>query len=131
MRENVSVLIVEDEFLAAWHLQKELRRLGYTVAQPVASGEQAIERAAREQPDVILMDIRLAGAIDGIEAAREIISRRAIPIIFMTGYSDDETKERAQKLEPAAYLIKPLQVYQVESAIDSALTAMDEQTEKE
>ena len=113
MRENIRILIVEDEFLAAVYLQRELIRSGYTVSQPVATGEEAIERAEQEQPDVVLMDIRLAGAIDGIEAAREIVSRHAIPIIFMTGYSDGETRERAQRLAPAAYLIKPLQIYQV------------------
>jgi len=126
MRENIRILIVEDEFLAAIYLQRELTRSGYTVSQLVATGEDAIERVEQEQPDVILMDIRLAGVIDGIEAAREIVSRHAIPIIFMTGYSDDETRERAQRLAPAAYLIKPIQVYQVKSAIDSALAAMPE-----
>jgi len=131
MRENIRILIVEDEFLAAVYLQRELIRSGYTVSQPVATGEEAIERAEQEQPDVVLMDIRLAGAIDGIEAAREIISRHTIPIIFMTGYSDDETREQAQRLNPAAYLAKPLQVYQVASAIDSALAVITEQVEEE
>ena len=131
MKKNIRVLIVEDEFLAAFHLQRKLTKSGYTVSQPVATGEEAIERAEQEQPDVILMDIRLAGAIDGIEAAREIISRHTIPIIFMTGYSDGETRERAQRLDPAGYLAKPLQVYQVASAIDSALATMAEQVGEE
>ncbi|MCP4537617.1 MAG: response regulator [Chloroflexi bacterium] len=131
MEKKIHVLIVEDEFLAALYLQGELIQLGYTVSDPIATGEEAIERTEREQPDVILMDIRLAGTIDGIEAAREIISRHTIPIIFMTGYSDDETKERAQRLQPAAYLIKPFQIYQIESAINSAVTMITEHAEEE
>ncbi len=131
MRENIRILIVEDEFLAAIYLQRELTRSGYTVSQLIATGEEAIESVEQEQPDLVLMDIRLAGAIDGIEAAREIVSRHTIPIIFMTGYSDDETRERAQRLAPAAYLIKPLHIYQVKSAIESALAAMAKQVEQE
>jgi CheY-like chemotaxis protein len=119
MKEKISILIVEDEFLAALVLKRNLKLLGYEVCELVATGEEAIESAAKEKPDIILMDIRLAGEMDGLEAAQEIISRYKVPIIFITGYSDEDLMERAKKLNPGAYLIKPVHMPELESAIDS------------
>ncbi|MCP4541468.1 MAG: response regulator [Chloroflexi bacterium] len=113
----MKILIVEDEFLSAFALQSKLKQLGHKVCKPVPTGAKAIASAEREQPDIILMDIQLVGSMDGIEAAREIMSRQAIPIIFMTGYADKDVVERAMKLNPVAYLMKPLQMYELEAAI--------------
>ena len=107
------ILIVEDEILVALHLRRGLIRSGYGVYEPVASGEKAVEAARALSPDVILMDIRLLGAMDGIEAARQIRSFLAATIIFTTGYQDLDLKERAMALEPAAYLIKPVDANQI------------------
>ena len=109
MREvKVLLLVVEDEAMTAWLLSQSLQHMGYTVCGPVATGEAAVQAAADEQPDVVLMDIRLAGPMDGIEAAERIAAQREVSIIFMTGYSDQETKSRALALHPAAYLVKPV-----------------------
>lgn len=102
------ILLVEDEVMAAWLLQMSLRRMGYTVCGPVATGEAAVQTAKEECPDVILMDIRLAGDMDGIEAARQIRATQDSLLIFMTGYSDPDIKGRAGNLEPTAYLVKPV-----------------------
>jgi CheY-like chemotaxis protein len=121
MKEKASILIVQDELLAAIALQSNLERLGYRVYEPVATGEEAIESAEQEHPDVILMDIRLAGEIDGVQAAQEISARHGTRIILMTGYSDDETMERAKELQPVAYLTKPAPMYRIEAVIALAL----------
>ncbi len=121
MKEKVKILIVEDEAIIAMRLQMELNNAGYEVCQMVATGVDAIKSVEDEKPDMVLMDIRLAGEMDGIEAAQEILSRYETSIVFMTGYTDEDVMERAQKLEPTAYLIKPVRVYDIDSIIDSAL----------
>ncbi len=118
MAEKITVLIVEDEAMAALMLKKILDLLGYQVYEPVATGQDAISSAEKEKPDVILMDIRLPGDIDGIQAAQEIVSRRKIPIIFMTGYMDEEILQRARALNPAACLTKPMHMNKIKSIID-------------
>ena len=87
--------IVEDEAMTAMLLARNLRLVGYSTCGPVSTGEAAIQLAGEERPDVVLMDIRLAGAMDGIQAAADIKQRWGIPVIFMTGYSDADTMERA------------------------------------
>ena len=115
------ILIVEDEFLAALVLKRNLKLLGHEVCEPVATGEEAIKSAAREKPDIILMDIRLAGEMDGIEAAQEISSRYQVSIIFTTGYSDQDFMEQVNKLNPVACLIKPVHIPDLVSAINLVL----------
>ena len=115
--KQIKILIVEDEAVTARLLKLSLQRMGYTVCEPAATAEAAIATAGQEQPDVILMDIRLAGEMDGIEAARRIALLCDVSIIFMTGYSDRETRERAQALNPAAYLVKPVTPAEIEPLI--------------
>lgn len=114
---KLKCLIVEDEFLIAFHLKTTLARAGYEVCEAAISGEQAVEIARRESPDVILMDIRLLGAMDGIEAAQRIRAFSFAHIIFTTGYSDPNLKERAMVLKPAAYLSKPVNVNQIKAIL--------------
>lgn len=121
--EKIKVLIVEDEVLIALPLKMELRRAGYEVLGPIVSGEEAIESAKNENPDVVLMDIRLMGSMDGIEAARQIGTFSSARIIFTTGYQDSDVKERAMVLRPAAYLTKPIVWRQIAQVIhDSDLS---------
>jgi len=119
MKKKIKILIVEDEVLIAQFLKMELELNGYNVLDFVTSGEEAIEKAKTEEPDIILMDINLRGKIDGIEAARNIIERKKISIIFCTGYTEPELFERASKLNPAAYLRKPIIVEEVKEVIES------------
>ena len=98
----VKLLIVEDQFLIAELLQMNLKLAGYQVCELVGTGEEAIQQAEKERPDFILMDIHLPGKIDGIEAAQEISQRFQIPIIFMTGYSDEKMMAKAKELNPLA-----------------------------
>lgn len=102
------IMIVEDEALIAMRLYREMRKFGYDVSKPVATGQEAVSRATSEKPDLMLMDIRLAGDMDGIQAAEIINQSHKTPVIFMTGYPDEEMRRRADALHPLAYLIKPV-----------------------
>ncbi len=116
-----SVMIVEDEGLVALELEECLRQMGYRVPSVVASGPEAIVRAAEIRPDLILMDIRLKGEMDGIEAARRIMSEQAIPVVYLTAHSDDATVRRARETAPFGYVLKPWEEKSLQIAIDLAL----------
>lgn len=118
---SLRVMVVEDESIVALEIEDRLRRLGYTVCAVIPSGEKAIEIARETQPDLILMDIYLAGKIDGIEAAEAIKRHKDIPIIFLTAYSDPSTVERAKQIGPFAYLVKPFDENQLRTSIEIAL----------
>jgi CheY-like chemotaxis protein len=104
------VLIVEDEIINAMALAEVIQGWGCKVVDTVTSGEEAIRAAEAHRPDVVLMDISIHGPTDGIEAAREIIGRFRIHVIFLTGYDDEETLQGASELKPLAFLVKPLNV---------------------
>jgi len=88
------VLIVEDEVFTALALRKEFEDFGYDVCELVYYGEHAIEHAEQNKSDVVLMDIKIMGKMNGIEAAQQIHSRFGIPIAFISGYVDSETREK-------------------------------------
>ncbi|HVG01714.1 MAG TPA: response regulator [Nitrospira sp.] len=115
------ILIVDDEVVVAEAIRRQLRSLGYLVVGIVATGVEAIQLAGEYQPDVILMDIKLKGPMDGIEAARTIQSQYAIPVIYLTAFSDEETLERARPTLPLAYLIKPFVSSDLRAAVELAL----------
>ncbi len=118
------IMVVEDEALSAMIMCKILENRGYTVCKPVATGEEAVVSAIAEKPDIIFMDICLAGEKDGIQAAQEIGEIYNIPIIFVTAYSDTDVKKRAERLKPAAYLNKPIGIDQMQSAIEAVLSGV-------
>ncbi len=115
------ILIVEDERIIAKGIKQQVQQLGYDVSGLVASGEAAIEHAGEYHPDMALIDIYLAGAMDGIEAAKQLQSRFGIPILYLTALTDNETLQRAKITEPAAYIIKPVQDRELHIAIEIAL----------
>jgi CheY-like chemotaxis protein len=115
------IMIVEDEMIMALSLREMLEDWGFEVVPLVASGETAVARVPAYKPDLVLMDIRLFGEMDGVEAAQKIISRYRIPVIFMTGYADGEIMRRAKVLKPAGYLVKPLNFNELKEKIDAVL----------
>ena len=119
MEKKINILIVEDEATIAQFLKMELELSGYDVCDCVASGEESIIVAKELKPDVILMDIYLSGMLDGIEAAQEILAHQKIPIIVCTGYTERELLERAKKINPVAYLRKPIIAEEVVVVIKS------------
>lgn len=117
----VKILIVEDESIVALALQEMIEQLGYNVVGNVLNGEEAIEKTMNLKPDLILMDIRLKGTIDGVETARKIRNKADIPIIYLTAYGDEETVHRAKKTDPSAYIIKPFNELSLRSNIEIVL----------
>jgi len=117
-----TILVVEDDGLIALHLTELLEKAGYRISGPAYSGEMVL-RALEEssEPDLILMDIRLAGSLDGIETAREIRKRFSIPLIFLTAYTTERTLERMQEVEPDGYIIKPFQELDLLALVGKAL----------
>lgn len=118
MESSLKVLIVEDEFLISMQLESELSDGGYNVLKIVSSGEKALKIVSEISPDLILMDINLAGEIDGIETARKIQSFSKNPIIFMSGYSDSKTKNRINSVDSLGFLIKPIFLSDLKPIID-------------
>lgn len=121
IKKNITVLIVEDDPLVAELLSSQLTDCHYEVLAVTGYGEQAVEQAQTQAPDVVLMDIMLAGDIDGIEAAQKIHQYCDIPVLFLTAYADDEFLQRAQVSEPYAYLLKPSTPREIQLAIEIAL----------
>jgi two-component system, cell cycle sensor histidine kinase and response regulator CckA len=115
------ILIVEDEAVVALDLRTRLTRLGYFVIDCVGVGESALEVAERERPDLTLMDIRLRGEMDGIEAAEQIRSRLHLPVVFLTAHADDATVDRARVTEPFGYILKPFEERELRTMIEMAL----------
>lgn len=118
-----TILIVEDERDVAYILMHTVGRLGFQVAGIEDTGERAIEAAGKLKPDVILMDIKLAGKVDGIEAADAIRKQYKIPVIFITALTDDQTLERVAVSAPYGFIVKPFTDDELRAVIDIALLA--------
>lgn len=116
-----SILIVEDEAIVAEDLACKVRQLGYEVAGTTMTGEEAIQLARQQRPALVLMDIRLAGAMDGIEAARAIHTEHNLPVLFLTAHSDPETVMRARQAEAFGYILKPFNERDLSIQIEMAL----------
>ena len=101
------ILIVEDDGIAAMGLETTITILGYKSVGIAFSAEEAVEKALKERPDLILMDIKLKGERDGISAAVEIHESCDVPVVYMTAFSDIGTLERAKVSAPFGYLVKP------------------------
>ncbi|MBP7736089.1 MAG: PAS domain S-box protein [Spirochaetes bacterium] len=115
------ILIVEDEAIVGMHIQSTLLKLGYEVCGSAKTGEDAVSMAAELHPDLILMDIVLAGSMDGIEAAKVIKQTLSIPVVYMTGNADVATISRARDTDPHGYILKPVNILHLYSMIDTAL----------
>ncbi len=118
---KANIMIVEDEGIVGEELKISLEDMDYTVTSIIKSGEQAIEKADQDCPDLILMDIRLKGQMDGIEAAELIRSRLGIAVVFLTAYADDDKLERAKLTMPFGYILKPFQDRDLKVVIEIAL----------
>nr|WP_284710850.1 HD domain-containing phosphohydrolase [Desulfovibrio aminophilus] len=115
------ILVVEDERMVALDIERLVRSMGYDVAGISDSGEEAVEMARALRPGLVLMDIRLKGPMDGIEAAARIQEIRDTPVIYLTAYADDATLERARLTGPFGYLIKPFEDRELRLTIEMAL----------
>ena len=119
--EKAKILIVEDEAIIAMKIESQLQSLGYEVTSIVDTGEKVIQKAEEDKPDLILMDIRIKGGMDGIDTANEIRNRFGIPVVFTTAYLDEERIERAKIAMPFGYIIKPVHEKDLKVTIEMAL----------
>lgn len=116
-----AILIVEDENIVALDMKMRLESLGYRVIGVVDSGNAALEFLSGSVPDLVLMDIKLKGSMDGIETARIARDRLDVPIIFVTAFTDEQTLERAKLASPYGYIVKPFHERELRIAIELAL----------
>ncbi|MGA2044795.1 MAG: response regulator [Roseiarcus sp.] len=115
------IIVVEDERIVAIHLEEQLKHLGYDVVAVVSSGEQALARTVELAPDLVLMDIHIPGEFDGIETSARIPAALGIPVVYVTGDSDEATLERARATGPYGFLVKPVSGKDLHIAIQTAL----------
>jgi CheY-like chemotaxis protein len=117
------ILVVEDEPLVGEEIREDLERLGYLVPEILVSGDAIVEAIERTKPDLVLMDIKLEGAIDGIEAAFRAKAEYSVPIIYLTAYSDAATLARAAQTSPSSYLLKPFNERELAANVAMALSS--------
>jgi PAS domain S-box-containing protein len=115
------IMIVEDETILSEYLRDLLTRCGYAVTSIVPFGEKAAEKALQDRPDLILMDIKLRGEMDGIDAAGEIRQQLNVPIVFLTAYADETTLQRVKVTDAFGYVQKPFKEGNLRSAIEVGL----------
>ncbi len=118
---DIKILLVEDDQIVAKFAEKQLSGAGYKVVASVTTGEEAIENVRKQHPDIVLMDIKLMGSMDGIETADYVRKNYQTPVIFLTSLADDESFQRAKIVEPFGYLIKPIDLKELNRVIDMAL----------
>jgi two-component system cell cycle sensor histidine kinase/response regulator CckA len=116
-----TILIVEDEAIVSADIANKLRKLGYEIAGSIGTGEEAIEIARRLRPSLVLMDIRLAGDMDGIAAADAIRRECRVPVVFLTAHADKTTLHRARQVEAFGYILKPFDDRELHTQIEMAL----------
>jgi diguanylate cyclase (GGDEF)-like protein len=119
--ESKRILVIEDERIIARDICKTLEEMGYVVCGTGRSSSEALEQATAHRPDLVLMDIRIEGALDGVETATELKRRHHVPVIFLTGNTDEGTLERAVRAKPDGYLSKPFTRATLRSAVEVAL----------
>ncbi|MFA5268651.1 MAG: response regulator, partial [Methanoregula sp.] len=115
------ILVVDDEAIITMQLEERLTIMGYTVAGMAASGEDAVDKARRIRPDLVLMDIVMPGKMNGIEAGKIITKDLDIPVVFVTAYADDAIIEKAKSARPYGYIVKPFNELEIKAAIEVAL----------
>ena len=122
--QNLKILIVEDEYIIALDIRTMLEDLGYMVSAIASSGEESIQKASKMKPDLVLMDIKLKGGIDGVEAGEEIYRQLRIPIVYLTAFSDKATLRRINQNKngkPSTVIYKPFDEGELRVAINSTL----------
>jgi CheY-like chemotaxis protein len=121
MTDTGRILIVEDEKILAADLEGKLRGLGYKVGQVAASGEEAVRLAQEHSPCLVLMDLRLSGSMDGLEAARQIQEKTRTPIVYLTAYSDVFLRDPSKMQAPGLCVTKPFLISDLRDVIELAL----------
>ncbi len=119
---DFKILVVEDEAIIAMDIQSILRKIGFADSEVVSSGEESVEKVAARKPHLVLMDIRLKGRMDGIQAAHQIFYEYHVPVVYITAFGDESTLKRANGTARYGYITKPFEERELQSTITSALT---------
>ncbi len=122
----MTALIVEDEAVSVMLFRRFLNRLGHTVVAATAKGEEVQALAEAHNPELVLMDISLAGEMNGIEAATKLREISDAPVLYLTGYSADEIRTRALQVSNSFFLVKPVVETQLSAAIEALPPSMRE-----
>ncbi len=125
MKEALKVLVAEDEYLVMMGIKSSLEKLGHQIIAEATDGKMAVELALQEHPDLIVMDINMPN-LDGIEAINAINEQLVVPSIIVSGYSDNDLLKRATEAGVFAYLVKPVDVKELQPAINIAMTRFKE-----
>ena len=115
---GLRIMVVDDESLIAMALNDQLAYLGHEAVGTASSGQEAIDLAAEQRPDLILMDVHLGGGLDGLDAAEQINDTRATPVIILTGFPDKSLIERGRRCGVVAHLLKPIDIEDLRAAVD-------------
>src|SRR5688572_5412938 len=115
------LMVVEDELIIARDIAESLMAMGYEVTGMAQTAEECVQGAAEQRPDLVLMDIHLAGELDGVEAARLLRERFDVPVVYLTAFADEETLGRAKRTDPLGYLTKPFRKAELRSAVEIGL----------
>ncbi len=115
------ILVVEDEAIIAMDIQSILRKIGFTDSEVVFSGEESIQKVASGKPHLVLMDIKLKGNLDGIQAAKQIFYEYNVPVVYITAFGDENTIKRANGMARFGYITKPFEEGELQSTITNAL----------
>jgi len=118
---SASVLVVEDSEELSTFIRELLTASGYTVLPIISSGEDAVRVAGTSKPDIVLVDVGIGGILDGIESGGRIAGDLGIPVIFLSGYTDEKALERAKTMKPSGYLVKPFNRAELKASIEIAL----------
>jgi CheY-like chemotaxis protein len=115
------ILVVEDEAIIAMDIQSILTKIGFSQPEVVHSGEESIQKVAAGRPHLVLMDIKLKGKLDGIQAAHEIFYQYKVPVIYITAFGDERTLERADGTARFGFITKPFEEADLQSTVQDAL----------
>jgi CheY-like chemotaxis protein len=121
MGNGVNILVVEDEAIIALDIQGILKRMGFVESEVVCSGEESIRKVAARRPHLVLMDIKLKGTLDGIQAAKQIFYQYNVPVVYITAFGDEKTLKRANGTARFGYITKPFEETALQSTIKDAL----------
>ena len=126
--KRARILIVEDEAIVARDIAMQVQALGYEAVGIAANAEQALQLAAQERPNLVLMDVQLSGVVDGIAAAASMRSQFSLPVVFLTAFAADEVLERAKLTEPFGYILKPFTERELSTTLAMALYKHEAET---
>lgn len=124
MNNLIKILVVEDEMIIGAKISMQLTSLGYEVTGILPRGEDALLHIEKNIPDIVLLDINLKGPLDGIQTAESLMTKHAIPVIYLTANSDEATFNRAKHTRPAAFISKPFKHLDLQRAIELVISRM-------